>query len=77
MMQKFRLKNIIRNYRHCVTNKTKFVVASEGGGMFMFSNITIKVQKIKIGEKMNMGKTMIRDLAKLISILLFIYPSVN
>ena len=56
-MQEFRLKNIIRNGRHCVTNKTKFVVASEGGGMFMFPNITIKVQTIKIGEKMDMGKT--------------------
>ena len=49
-MQEFRLKNIIKNGRQCVTNKTKFLVASEGGGMFMFPNITIKVQTIKIGK---------------------------
>ena len=32
---------------------------SGGGGMFMFPNIAIKVQTIKIGKKMDMGKTMI------------------
>ena len=49
----------MRNGQHWVATKTKFVVAKEGGGMFMFPNITIKDQTIKIGNKMDMGKTMI------------------
>ena len=47
--------------------------------MFVFSNITIKVETIKIGNKMNMAKTMNKSLEKFILISLFkpIYPSVN
>ena len=57
-----------------VANKTKFfVVAWEGGGMFMFLNIAIKVESIKIGNNMDTAKTMILDLAKFI-LILFVVP---
>ena len=49
--------------------------------MFVFSNITIKVETIKIGNKMNMAKTMNKSLEKSILTEGYkekpIYPSVN
>ena len=40
--------------------------------MFMFLSITIKVETIKVGNKMDTAKTIIQDLAKFISILLLV-----